>query len=166
VNGRIAWPNGWRALLRAARTEQSIPEHYAHLGSNGLAVAPANAPVVVRRVIHAANQIAFKPYIYGGGHGSWNSAGYDCSGSVSYALHGGGLLWFPEDSTEFRSYGTSGWGKWIRIYAISGHVYMKIAGLWFDTADQNWGSYGHGDRWSTRRVSPTSGYVVRHPIGF
>ena len=131
---------------------------------DGLAVAPQSAPQVVQDVIAAANQIAFKPYIYGGGHGSWNSAGYDCSGSTSYALHGGGLLSQTEDSTEFESYGTAGPGQWMTLWANGGHVYMEIAGLWFDTAAQS--SSNNNDRWSTTRVDSPSGYVERHPTGY
>ena len=137
------------------------PAGKATLNSNGLAVAPANAPAVIQNVIAAANKIAFKPYVYGGGHGSWDSTGYDCSGSVSYALHGGGLLSTPYDSTQFESYGASGTGKWITIYANAGHAYMQVAGLWFDTAAQS--SSNGNDRWSTTRISPASGFVVRHP---
>jgi hypothetical protein len=140
------------------------PWRRAHLNKRGLAVAPKDAPAVVKRAIAAANHIAFKPYLYGGGHGSWKSPGYDCSGSVSFALHGGGLLWRP--LALFYSYGASGKGKWMTIYTSSTHAYMSIAGLWFDTADQQWGSYGHGDRWSKSRISPASGFMVRHPIGF
>jgi hypothetical protein len=133
----------------------------ATLNSQGLAVAPAGAPAVIQKVIAAANKIAFKPYVYGGGHASWDSSGYDCSGSVSYALHGGGLLSTPYDSTQFESYGASGFGKWITVYANAGHAYMKIAGLFFDTAAQS--SSNGNDRWSTTRISPLSGFVVRHP---
>jgi peptidoglycan hydrolase-like protein with peptidoglycan-binding domain len=131
---------------------------------NGLAVAPAGAPQVVKNVIAAANQIAFKPYVYGGGHGSWNDSGYDCSGSVGYALHGGGLLAQTEDSGQMETYGSPGAGQWITLYANAGHVYAKIAGLWFDTAAQS--SSNGNDRWSTRRVSPAGGFVVRHPTGY
>ena len=138
----------------------SAPPEKAHLNSEGLAVAPADAPTVIREVIAAANKIAFKPYVYGGGHASWDSKGYDCSGSVSYALHGGHLLSTPYDSTEFESYGAAGRGRWITIFANGGHAYMRIAGLWFDTAAQ--GSTG-GDRWSKKRISPADGFVVRHP---
>ncbi len=163
-NGQLDWPQAWKALRSATRREQSIPEHFAHLNSKGYAVAPKNAPVVVKRVIAAANHIAFRPYCYAGGHGSWKSPCYDCSGSVSYALHGGGLLWQP--MALFYSYGGAGKGKWMTIYTNSQHAYMSIAGLWFDTADQQWGSYGHGDRWSTKRIDQASGYIVRHPTGF
>jgi hypothetical protein len=143
-----------------APASPSAPAGKATLNSQGLAVAPANAPAVIQNVIAAANKIAFKPYVYGGGHGSWDSSGYDCSGSVSYALHGGGLLSTQYDSTQFESYGGSSYGKWITIYANSGHAYMKVAGLWYDTAAQ---SSHKGDRWSTTRISPSSGFVVRHP---
>jgi hypothetical protein len=139
----------------------SAPAGKATLNSQGLAVAPSGAPAVIEKVIAAANKIAFKPYVYGGGHASWDSTGYDCSGSVSYALHGGGLLSTPYDSTQFESYGASGYGKWITIYADAGHAYMKIAGLWFDTAAQS--SANGNDRWSTTRISPSSGFIVRHP---
>ena len=131
---------------------------------NGLAVAPANAPQAIKNVIAAANQIATRPYVYGGGHASWNSSGYDCSGSTSYALHGGGLLSSPEVSGWFEGYGAGGSGRWITIYANSAHVYMNVAGLWFDTADQS--SSNGNDRWATRQVSPSGGFVVRHPTGY
>ena len=90
------------------RPRRDAPVGRATLTPDGLAVAPANAPAAVKAVIAAGNKIAFKPYIYGGGHGSFNAAGYDCSGSVSYALHGGHLLASPEDSGELESYGSSG----------------------------------------------------------
>jgi cell wall-associated NlpC family hydrolase len=130
--------------------------------SNGLAVAPADAPAAVKQVIAAANKIAFDPYVYGGGHGSWNDSGYDCSGSVSYALHGGGLLSSPEDSGQLESYGSAGPGTWITIWANPGHVYMYVAGLRFDTSAQD--SNG-GSRWTTQGRS-SDGYTVRHPRGY
>ncbi len=128
----------------------------------GLAVAPRNAPPVIRRVIAAANKIAFRPYVYGGGHGSFNSNGYDCSGSVSYALHGGGLLSSPLDSTSFESYGRSGRGRWITIWTNSGHAYMYVAGLRFDTSAQ---SSSGGSRWTTQGRS-NAGFIARHPSGW
>ena len=164
TDGVVRSPWTWDTLAKAVRGEQSRPWHRAHLNSSGFAVAPSDAPMVVKRVIAAANHIAFKPYLYAGGHASWNAPGYDCSGSVSYALHGGGLLWRP--LALFYNYGDAGQGKWMTIYTNSSHAYMSVAGLWFDTADQQWGSYGHGDRWSTKRISPASGYLVRHPTGF
>jgi peptidoglycan hydrolase-like protein with peptidoglycan-binding domain len=159
--------NALRAVVGAQSTNVQTsapvgPAGKAHLNSDGLATAPANAPAAVRAVIAAGNKIAFKPYIYGGGHGSWNDAGYDCSGSVSYALHGGGLISSTEDSSELESYGGAGPGRWITIWANAGHVYMYVAGLRFDTSAQS--STG-GSRWTTQSRS-SSGYVERHPRGF
>jgi peptidoglycan hydrolase-like protein with peptidoglycan-binding domain len=146
-------------------TEQQIaalaPGLKAAVGAGGLAVAPAGAPAVVQAIIAAGNRIATLPYIYGGGHGAgWNDAGYDCSGSVSFALHGGGLLSGPLVSGDFESWGAAGPGQWITIYANGGHVYMVIAGLRFDTSGQR----GAGTRWQANMVSG-AGFVVRHPVG-
>jgi peptidoglycan hydrolase-like protein with peptidoglycan-binding domain len=115
---------------------------------------------VVAEVIAAANEIATRPYVYGGGHGSFQSTGYDCSGSVSYALHGGGLLSAPEDSSQLESYGDPGPGKYITIYADAEHAWMVIDGRRFDTIAQQ----ETGTRWSDSMTS-TAGYVVRHPAG-
>ena len=153
--------NALRAVVTAIETSNT--GQTAVLTPQGLAVAPANAPAVVKAVIAAANQIATLPYIYGGGHASFNSTGYDCSGSTSFVLHAAGLLTSPEDSGELESYGEAGAGTWITLYANGGHVYMNIAGLWFDTAAQS--SSNGNDRWSTTRISPSSGFVVRHPVG-
>jgi cell wall-associated NlpC family hydrolase len=131
---------------------------------DGLALAPTDAPAVVKRVIAAANAIATTPYVYAGGHGAWNAAGYDCSGSVGYALHGGGLLSHTEDSGEMETYGLPGAGRWITLWTNAGHVYAQIAGLWFDTAAQS--SDNGQDRWSTRRISPRWGFIRRHPRGY
>ncbi len=160
--GRQAW-----TVLQAAvkAVESSVPAAgTARLNSDGTVTAPSNAPVVVQDIIAAANQIAFTPYIYGGGHASFTSSGYDCSGSVSYALHGAALLSAPEDSSELESFGAAGPGQWITIYANAGHVYMSVAGLWYDTAAQS--SSNNQDRWSVSRISPTTGYVVRHIPGY
>ncbi|MGH2955705.1 MAG: coiled-coil domain-containing protein [Solirubrobacterales bacterium] len=127
---------------------------------NGEAIPPPNAPLVVRAVIDAANAINDKPYVWGGGHGSFESSGYDCSGAVSYALHGGGLLDSPMDSTGFTAYGAPGGGSWITTYAYSGHMYAVIAGLRFDTSDTG----GSGPRWHESMRSP-SGFIARHPPG-
>jgi cell wall-associated NlpC family hydrolase len=115
---------------------------------------------VVSRVISAGDEIATRPYVYGGGHGSFRSSGYDCSGSVSYALHGGGLLKSPEDSTALESYGSAGPGRHITIYANSQHAFMVVDGKRFDTVARQ----ETGSRWSSSMTS-TSGYVVRHPPG-
>lgn len=158
--------NGTRAphaARPAQSSNQTTPGSKATL-VNGLAVAPADAPAAVKQVIAAANSIATTPYLYAGGHGSWNSSGYDCSGSVGFALHGGGLLSQTEDSGQMESYGARGPGQWITLYANAGHVYAKIAGLYFDTAAQS--SSNNQDRWSTHRISPAGGFVVRHPRGY
>lgn len=117
-------------------------------------------PLTVRRVIAAGNRIAHKPYKYGGGHAHWNDTGYDCSGSVSYALHGGGLLGASRPSGAFASWGRSGPGRWITVYAAAGHVYMVVNGRRFDTS----GRTGSQSRWQSD-MRDSSGYVVRHPPG-
>jgi hypothetical protein len=136
--------------------------HHAHRRhrSGGGSSTGGGGSSTVQRVIAAANQIATKPYIYGGGHGSFNAAGYDCSGSVSYALHGGGLLSTPMDSSGFMSYGAPGPGKHITIYANPGHVYMTIDGRRFDTSSRS----QTGSRWGGGGRSG-GGFVVRHPNG-
>jgi cell wall-associated NlpC family hydrolase len=116
---------------------------------------------VIRRVIAAANRIATSPYKYGGGHRSFSDSGYDCSGSVSYALHGGGLLSSPLDSTAFMSWGEPGPGRHITIYAHSGHAYMVVDGRRFDTSAR----FETGSRWTSTARSP-AGFVARHPAGF
>jgi hypothetical protein len=146
-----------RSTVAAIARHRVTKAHIRH----GLAIAPANAPASVKGVIAAANRIAFKPYIYGGGHGSWNDSGYDCSGSVSYALHGGGLISSPEDSGELESYGRPGKGRWITLWSNAGHVYMYVAGLRFDTSAQ--GETG-GSRWTTHGRD-NGGFVERHPRG-
>jgi peptidoglycan hydrolase CwlO-like protein len=128
---------------------------------NGEAIPPPNAPLAVRAVIEAANAINDRPYVWGGGHGSFESSGYDCSGAISYALHGGGLLDSPLDSTGFMAWGSPGGGSWITVYGSSGHAYAVIAGLRWDTS----GTGSSGPRWSTEMRSP-AGYVPRHPEGF
>jgi hypothetical protein len=120
----------------------------------------AGLPLTVRRVIAAANRIAHKPYKYGGGHGRWDDTGYDCSGSVSYALHGGGLLDTALPSSALMSYGARGKGRYITIYANPGHAFMVVHGRRFDTTGRD----ERGSRWQWRSRS-TAGYSVRHPPG-
>jgi peptidoglycan hydrolase-like protein with peptidoglycan-binding domain len=163
ANGVVSYTVAFALRVVVAAQDQGGTVAKATLDSQGLAVAPASAPAAVKEIIAAANKIAFKPYIYGGGHATWNDSGYDCSGSTSYALHGAGLISSPEDSTEFESYGSPGVGQWVTLWANSGHVYMEIAGLWFDTAAQS--SQNGNDRWSTQRISPAGGFVERHPTG-
>jgi cell wall-associated NlpC family hydrolase len=127
---------------------------------SGMAVAPRNAPGVVKRVILAGNEIARLPYKWGGGHGAWRDSGYDCSGSVSFALAGAGLLDRPLTSGEFMSWGDAGPGRWITLYANSGHIFMVVAGLRFDTSGQG----RAGTRWQAA-ARPVAGFAVRHPPG-
>ncbi len=159
--GRLAAPELQPA--RDAALETPAPAGIvgkSTIGSDGLAVAPAGAPDEVRDIIAAANRIAGKPYRYGGGHGRWEDSGYDCSGSVSYALHGAGLLDAPMPSGGFMRWGESGPGRWVSIYAHPGHMFMLVAGLRFDTSARR----KTGGRWTTEMRS-ASGYAVRHPAG-
>ncbi|HMU26423.1 MAG TPA: hypothetical protein PKA56_09225 [Solirubrobacterales bacterium] len=130
----------------------------------GIAYAPDNAPAAVKRVIAAANRIRLKPYIYGGGHTLSRrlQAGYDCSGSVSYALRAGGFISYPMPSGSFTNWKQPGAGKWITTYANGGHMYMIVAGLSFDTSNM---SSSGGNRWSTS-IRSSRGFSVRHPGGF
>jgi len=139
---------------------QLAPGDIAQIGPDGLAIAPATAPDPVKAIIAAGNQIASKPYKYGGGHGKWNDSGYDCSGSVSYALHGAGLLDEALASGDFESWGDAGPGQWVTIYAKGSHAYMVVAGIRFDTS----GRTKNGTRWQSDMRS-TSGYTAVHPPG-
>jgi hypothetical protein len=135
---------------------------------NGIAYAPRGAPKQVVNAIAAGNRIIRMPYRYGGGHGSFNDSGYDCSGSVSYALHGGGLLRSPLDSTSFMHWGLAGPGRWITVYANGGHAYAYIAGLRLDTgmrSNAKGAAPGSGPRWNYGARS-NRGFVARHPNGF
>ena len=143
------------------------PGMRATVGSDGYAVVPILAPPVVQQVIIAGNRIAKMPYIYGGGHGKWEDAGYDCSGSVSYALHGGGLLRSPLDSSSFMHWGYGGRGKWITVYTNPGHAYAYIAGLRLDTgmrSNAKGAAPGSGPRWNYGARS-NRGFTARHPNG-
>ena len=137
---------------------------------NGIAIPPVDAPPQVVKAIEAANAISRKPYKYGGGHASFpEDSGYDCSGTMSYALWGGGLLGGgPLDSTGFMRWGARGKGKWITTYANPGHAFIVIAGLRFDTGYRDRTARGlapgRGPRWGKMR--PTRGFVARHPAGF
>ena len=124
----------------------------------GLAYAPINSPKAVKAVIWAGNKIRNLPYLWGGGHGSFKASGYDCSGSVSFALNGAKLIKAPMASGGYYSWGQSGPGKWITIYTNSGHMYMHIAGIRFDTSGAN------PSRWQSN-LRPSSAYALRHPKG-
>ncbi|MEO5753659.1 MAG: hypothetical protein ABIR38_03025 [Chthoniobacterales bacterium] len=129
----------------------------------GTAYAPARAPQSVKNAIWAANALRGKPYIWGGGHGSFSDRGYDCSGTISYALRGAGAIIAPMPSSNLMRYGERGRGRWITIYARPGHTFAVIAGLRLDTTDfHNGGNVG--PRWHAE-MRETRGYVTRHPAG-
>lgn len=131
---------------------------------NGRAIPPANAPAAVKRVIAAANKIRTKPYIYGGGHGRWWDRGYDCSGAVSFALRGAGLISSPMPSGSLAGWGSAGKGRWITVYANGGHAYAVIAGLRWDTAGV---TKGTGPRWhKSLRAAASGPFTARHPAGY
>ena len=153
----------------------TVPGGVAKILPDGSAAAPADAPPQVQQAIWTANEIQDKPYVYGGGHNmKFKSRGYDCSGTVSYALHGGGLLDTPLDSGSFMSWGERGKGLWITVYANYGHAYAVIAGLRLDTSAatvtrattrQFKKALERGPRWRPTMRSPR-GFRARHPLGF
>ena len=130
---------------------------------NGIAYAPANAPDAVKHAIWAVNSISHRPYVWGGGHGSFHDYGYDCSGTVSYALHYAGMLNQPLPSSDFLRYGERGRGRWFTIYSRHGHVFAMIAGLRLDTTDLRYGS-DVGPRWHIDGRDAW-GFEARHPVG-
>lgn len=132
---------------------------------DGLAAAPMSAPFSVQKIIWAGNQIVGLPYIFGGGHASFSSPGYDCSGTVSFALHGGHLLSIPEDSSEFMGFGGRGVGQWVTIFTNPGHAYMTVAGLRLDTSSADDPSNQQGPRWRPLRPA-NAGFSIRHPKGY
>jgi hypothetical protein len=139
-----------------------VPGAIAKLSDDGrTAVPPVAAPEPVKQALYSANRITRRPYVWGGGHGSFRSRGYDCSGSVSYALHGAGMLDIPLDSSEFMRWGDQGLGAWITVYTNPDHAYVVIAGLRFDTS----GPGERGPRWRLGARSSRS-FKVRHPVGF
>ena len=181
ANGVLSRSDG-RMLLSDARTaprktptattttSATTADGAATIASNGELQLPAGAPAAVQKIVAAANSIIDTSYEWGGGHASFQSNGYDCSGSVSFALHGGGLLSSPEDSTGLESYGQPGKGTWVTVYSDPSHAFLVVDGRAFDTA--NYGGpnipSGSGPRW---RLDPTGNfqdggdYVARHPAG-
>ncbi|HET7454546.1 MAG TPA: hypothetical protein VFJ76_03405 [Solirubrobacterales bacterium] len=163
----LCWPRGaaadipWGAgcVPLAAGATRTAANCGASL-ADGEAIPPPSAPPVVKQVIRAANEIRRRPYLWGGGHRSWLSQGYDCSGAVGFALHGAGLLAETMVSGQLAYWGESGPGRWITVYANREHVYMVVAGLRFDTRGNSAGI--SGPRWHRGRVDP-QGFVPRHP---
>lgn len=154
----IVGPATWRALGIRGRHPVLKPARLR--SAAGGTRRRSGVPVAVARAIAAANRIATRPYVYGGGHASFNAAGYDCSGSMSYVLHHAGRLRRPLDSSGFASYGAPGRGRYITIYANPGHAFMVIRGRRYDTSARGPG----GSRWSST-MRGTAGYTVRHPPG-
>jgi hypothetical protein len=161
--GAQASPGGFSPRPEAATQEAPTAEATVSTLAGEKAIAPPGAPPVVKQVIAAANRIRSTPYVWGGGHARWWDRGYDCSGSVSYALHGGNLLEAPLVSGSFATWGASGPGSWITIYANRKHVYAVIAGLRWDTGGDAVGTTG--PRWHNEPPYP-KGFVVRHPVGY
>jgi cell wall-associated NlpC family hydrolase len=154
----VPWGAGCSPAAAGARTSSSCGAELV----NGRAIAPTYAPPAVKRVIAAANEIDHRPYVWGGGHASFFTKGYDCSGAVSYALHGAGLLGTTMVSGQLASWGSGGVGRWITVYANNGHVFMVVAGLRFDTRSDPPGE--SGPRWHRAWANPRK-FVARHPAG-
>jgi hypothetical protein len=150
-------------FLGADASHPMVRGRYAVL-RNGVAYAPEEAPLNVKNAIWAANTIRRRPYVWGGGHGSFNDYGYDCSGTVSFALHYAGLLAMPLPSSDLCRYGERGRGRWITIYSRNGHTFAVIAGLRLDTTDLPYGG-DVGPRWYAE-PRDASGFDVRHPAGW
>ena len=178
-SGATGGADAQAAPAPAAPATPLVPGRKAVLLPDGTAAAPADAPLAVQQAIWAANALQAKPYRYGGGHARFADSGYDCSGTVSFALRGGGLLASPLDSSSFMSWGERGRGKWITVYTNPGHAYVVIAGLRLDTsaayvrsarvrtgrrARATAKALERGPRWRpTRR--PSGGFRARHPLG-
>jgi len=149
-------------VAAAVKPELLVPGSTARY-VDGLAAAPMAAPAPVQQIIWAGDEIIGLPYIYGGGHESFSSPGYDCSGTVSFALHGASLLATPEDSSELEAWGSRGLGRWVTIFSNPGHAYMTVAGLRLDTSAADDPTNQQGPRWRPLRPS-NGGYAVRHPV--
>jgi cell wall-associated NlpC family hydrolase len=152
---------------RASRPAFPVVNGYrAKMLRDGTAAAPSMAPAEVQKAIWAANRIVGKPYRYGGGHGKWEDTGYDCSGTISYAIRGAGkrFLASPLDSGSFMRWGAKGVGRWMTVYTNPGHAFIVIAGLRLDTSAAGDPSGRKGPRWRPALRS-TQGFVARHPAG-
>jgi cell wall-associated NlpC family hydrolase len=161
IRRAVVYPaGGGAAYVKPPPPELAVPGSKGSVTAEGFAVPPRSAPAVVKKVIAAGNEIAPTPYKWGGGHARWDDNGYDCSGSVSYALHGAGLLDSPLVSGDLARWGERGPGRWITIYANADHVYMIVAGMRFDTSARS----RTGSRWTMEERS-SAGFSVTHPDG-
>jgi len=170
ANGVVTYAVSQDLRAAVAAVQASPPTGKVRINADGTATAPADAPPAVQEMIAAANQIIDTSYCVGGGHGSWNSSCYDCSGSVSFVLHGAGLLSSPEDSTGLESWGSPGPGQWVTVYADASHAFIVIGGRAFDTADFGGPNTpaGTGPRWRSDplgNLQDGGNYVVRHMAG-
>ena len=159
----VASTTGGTSYAKPKAKTSALPT--AAIGDDGLAYPPAGAPAKVVAAITAANRIVGKPYRYGGGHAKVEDTGYDCSGTISYALIGAKLLKSPLDSGSFMSWGKAGPGRWITVYTNPGHAFVVIAGLRLDTSAAGDPSGAKGPRWRPALRS-TRGFRARHPVGF
>jgi cell wall-associated NlpC family hydrolase len=163
--GQTGSPTGGAAVAATAegKPELLVPGTIARY-VDGLAAAPESAPVAVQEIVWAGNQLIGLPYIYGGGHASFVSPGYDCSGTVSFALHGASLISTPMDSSEFEGWGGHGIGRWVTIFTNPEHAYMTVAGLRLDTSSADDPTNEQGPRWRPLRPA-NAGFMMRHPTG-
>jgi cell wall-associated NlpC family hydrolase len=160
IRRAVVSPGGGAAYVKPPPPEVVVPGAKGSVTADGFAVPPRSAPSVVKKVIAAGNEIATTPYKWGGGHARWDDDGYDCSGSVSYALHGADLLDSPLVSGDLARWGERGTGRWSPIYANADHVYMVVAGMRFDTSARS----RTGSRWTMEGRS-SAGFSVTHPDG-
>lgn len=149
--------------ISSSEVDVCAPTAKAKLLADGTLVPPKSAPAKVKAVIEAANKIRTKPYIFGGGHARWWDKGYDCSGAVSFALHGGEFLESPLPSTSLAKWGEEGEGRWITVFTNPGHAYAVIAGWRWDTSGSTNGETG--PRWREESRS-SAGFLARHPTGY
>jgi len=149
--------------MSPAEVDVCTPTAKAKLLDNGMLIPPASAPPRIKKVIAAANKIRSKPYVWGGGHARWWDRGYDCSGAVSFALHGGKFLESPLPSGPMAKWGEEGEGRWITVWTNAGHAYAEVAGFRWDTSGDGGGETG--PRWH-EDLRDNVGFVARHPAGY
>ena len=149
--------------VTSTEVDVCTPTAKAKLLPNGTLVPPVSAPARVKKVIAAANKISEKPYVWGGGHGRWWDRGYDCSGAVSFALHGGRFLESPLPSGPMMKWAEEGEGRWITVWSNPGHAYAEVAGFRWDTSGDSGGETG--PRWH-EDLRDNAGFIARHPAGY